>query len=997
VTDRGAVIWYLEKLIDWLNEDRWPIFASPQGPRLARADIERKLTIRTRDAGGAAADRDIGADALAGSFQRLVILGGSGSGKTWLAKRIARECAKRAWDALEAGADVDAVELPLYTTCSMLVQEKGHIREAAASAVNQVPGLGAGSIAASLRRFFGDRQAPILLVLDALDEATNPDSRVGEADKQPWRLVLTSRPNSWKKQVEINPDDPGYQVGDLQPLTYPEDVNAFIAKWFQIEGTPEKANSLTKEIEKRPDLRQSATVPLLLAFYCIAAGSEDNIPQIRSKLYDQVVRQLLVASWHGGTKIPKIEKCLDVLRKWAWSTVEHHPVSDVGLWTNEFPTSPDEYAPEVLEAVGHIAVSVSQSLGTIENEPVITRRFIHRSIQEYLVAQYVALQMTAEQASKELLSHIWYDPGWRQAAPAGLAMHRDRNQVLRELILRLYGSLPSPEELPLMDSCWEFRDFLSQVASMSSETDWDQDLAAVIGNARVQLALSEKFYITSAIFWPTSNREARSQLLGILRHQQDADATYLASNIISLSQTEEEMREACGELLEIMTATPDAWIAGELGWAIAKINPTAEQQSQARDIILTYMKDDSTTRYMASYAADLTTSPEDKWKTKEALTSMLFTENEAEWACHLADGISMLAPSLPERRAAIEYLLSFPISLTPYLILLCCHGLDAQEALSLLLELSELRARSLISTDVLDKVRELARTAPDRMRALRILLDIPWANFNVYNARDVTGTILALGPTVDDRIQLTQKIFGFLGPGTVLSLLPEIIRLAETEEQRAYARREVLKYLPQVDIIAALALIKQIMQLKPTVDELEQAFDATWEVGGIKFSFKRKDFSAAEGSDFSDCRPVSPVADDFSSRMRKVLLEELAGCTDAAGAADIAGKASWHHLSEEEKRQFRSILLNHLEATPVRESAKRLVHELTQLDPTSDDLATWCTWVAPPTTELLAAARRSSKFPDWFKLLSIPAVILHLLNTSTWVPEGERHHNGRSA
>jgi hypothetical protein len=103
----------------------------------------------------------------------------------------------------------------------------------------------------------------------------------------------------------IKPDETGHQVGDLQPLTYPRDVNAFIAKWFQIEGTPEKAGSLIKEIAHRPDLRQSATVPLLLAFYCIAAGSEDNIPQIRPKLYDQVVRQLLAASWHGGGKTPQ--------------------------------------------------------------------------------------------------------------------------------------------------------------------------------------------------------------------------------------------------------------------------------------------------------------------------------------------------------------------------------------------------------------------------------------------------------------------------------------------------------------------------------------------------------------------------------------------------------------------------------------------------------------------------------------------------------------------
>jgi AraC-like DNA-binding protein len=173
------------------------------------------------------------------------------------------------------------------------------------------------------------------------------------------------------------------------------------------------------------------------------------------------------------------------------------------LWANEFPTSTDEYAPEVLEAVGHIAVPIGQNLGTIEDEPVITRRFIHRSIQEHLVAQYVALQMTAEQASKELLSHIWYDPDWIQAAPAALAMHPKRSQVLRELLLRVYGRPHALLDEPLCDhladrlgpafgkttSCPEayqrWRDALGQLAiDVTPEPDYDDRIAAVLNHLR---------------------------------------------------------------------------------------------------------------------------------------------------------------------------------------------------------------------------------------------------------------------------------------------------------------------------------------------------------------------------------------------------------------------------------------------------------------------------------------------------------------------------------
>ena len=69
-------------------------------------------------------------------MQRLVILGGPGAGKTWLAKRTARRCAEEAIAALAAGSTLDEIELPLYTTCSRLFSAHGDIREAAVSALS---------------------------------------------------------------------------------------------------------------------------------------------------------------------------------------------------------------------------------------------------------------------------------------------------------------------------------------------------------------------------------------------------------------------------------------------------------------------------------------------------------------------------------------------------------------------------------------------------------------------------------------------------------------------------------------------------------------------------------------------------------------------------------------------------------------------------------------------------------------------------------------------
>ena len=88
-----------------------------------------------------------------------MILGGPGSGKTWLAMRTARICAEEALKGLEDGATLDEVELPLYTTCSRLINTSGDIREAAvSSALNWIGDLGGSRIVKALYLSFTERK-----------------------------------------------------------------------------------------------------------------------------------------------------------------------------------------------------------------------------------------------------------------------------------------------------------------------------------------------------------------------------------------------------------------------------------------------------------------------------------------------------------------------------------------------------------------------------------------------------------------------------------------------------------------------------------------------------------------------------------------------------------------------------------------------------------------------------------------------------------------------
>ena len=452
-----------------------------RGARPHAAAIERKLRVAVTDAGH---EQDLNADDLARRCQRLVVLGGPGSGKTWLAKRSARRCAEAALEALGAGASLDEVELPLYTTCSHLIRAGGDIREAAvSSAVDQLADLGGNRLSSTLRRFFTDRNASTLLVLDSLDEAHGSGERLRQADTLPWRIILTSRAIAWNYQLVVDEGNDSHRIGELQPLLYPDDVNSFVHRWFVQQ--PDRGEYVAAAIAGRPDLQPSATIPLILAFYCIVGGGGKALPDSRRDLYTLVLNRLLTGRWRAGhSRLPDLHACLEILEAWAWSGCLHDPLSGVATWADDIATEQRRLDAADEKALDHVAAP----LGAPDVDTGKTlRRFIHRSIREHLVARHVA-GLSAEQAATVLLPHLWYDPDWEYVNPAAIVAHANRDQLLRVLLRSATGSSRIPSDLAGIDAGWQIRELLVRIAAESHETDWSPEIAALIGRARVELA-----------------------------------------------------------------------------------------------------------------------------------------------------------------------------------------------------------------------------------------------------------------------------------------------------------------------------------------------------------------------------------------------------------------------------------------------------------------------------------------------------------------------------
>lgn len=403
---------YLRAQIARWNEPIW----HPRGRRVS--ELEQRLRVTaTRQTDPHCGQRLSAEVALAG-VDMLVVLGGPGSGKTWLARRYARQSAERALAALDGGASLDEVELPLLTTWDHWAQnEAGGLRERLVQAATSrgVDDIGGAPVTARLRRALTRPGARVLMVVDSLDEASDNPARGGQwtnlrdlssLPAQGWKVVVTSRHGAWTANNRGLGDH--VREVEMEPLDYPDDVTSFVLSWFQDE--PDRADQLLTQIKDRPELRRNATIPLLLTFYCLLAEDEKPIPPRRRELYTRLVNRLLTASWVDDRPAePDRQYVHSLLSGWAWSAVEH-AVTPTGLgnWTDAFiPPTPGR--SDQSRAIDHLAPR-----SEVDLEGITTRRFVHRTLLEHFVAQHLAT-LDTETVAKHLQPHLWFDPDWEIA------------------------------------------------------------------------------------------------------------------------------------------------------------------------------------------------------------------------------------------------------------------------------------------------------------------------------------------------------------------------------------------------------------------------------------------------------------------------------------------------------------------------------------------------------------------------------------------------------
>ncbi|MGK2957442.1 MAG: NACHT domain-containing protein, partial [Acidimicrobiales bacterium] len=590
---RSDLVVYLSTLIESLDVDPWPRIAKKGGPTLTPSALERRLMTTNQKANDESPK--VPADELGNNCSRLIILGDPGSGKTWLARRIARRAAETALDQLANNRGVDDIEIPLYATCAKFSElHNDDVRKAAISAsLAQMPDLGSTQLRESICKLLEERNGGVVLVLDSLDEAANATTRQLQnvANIGEWRFVLTSRPSSWANQVNLDTTNERHVEATLVPLAYPNDVEEIIDRWYI--NSPDEGKELKESLRNRPNLASAACVPLILAFYCLVAD-QGHLPETRRVLYQKVIRRLLVGPWHDtNVGMPaadiNIEACESQLQAWAWQAADHnHETSGLGAWLDEIPTARpyDALSKSNQLALSHICTPVGRPDIDLDTQ---TRRFIHRSIQEHCVAEHVA-KLSIDQAADILLPHLWYDRDWENAAPAALAAHAHREDLLKALLYRV-GHTTTPADVSIIDACDEFRRFLLRAGADTAESDWPT-LAGAISDHHLALITTETIdnldvTLGPILHWNINRPEFYKALLKTLDDTNNWAVAKLAVNgIVQLSPTAEELQVARKALLDKLNRTLNMYLVEELVAGIVQLSPTAEEQQVARKALL---------------------------------------------------------------------------------------------------------------------------------------------------------------------------------------------------------------------------------------------------------------------------------------------------------------------------------------------------------------------------------------------------------------------------
>lgn len=612
---------------------------------------------------------------------------------------------------------------------------------------------------------------------------------------------------------------------------------------------------------------------------------------------------------------------------------------------------------------------------------------MHRSIREHFVARHIAT-LPAEEAAVQLLPHLWYDLDWEYAAPAAIAMHPYREELLRLLIRQAATSDQFPAGLSAIDAGWEFRRVLVRVAAESNETDWSPEIREMIAQARKDLvSAGHTEGLSGDITWKTANRYLRDVLIDGLSDTYGSSCKAYVRGIVRLSITAEDKDLARAALIRHLAKTASIFgsRAADLAWGISRLDPTDAEKRMVLDTLsgLLIQHDAMDRSELLGALLRLDPAPDERREILDILLADLCAPATDMTSPGLLEGVNQFDLTAEDKRricsAILEQFASRlgrlsgrrPADLDAGMLALKMVTFDPSDderrrARNMLLRMLGHGSPIGLLDVVVYGIVALAVSDDDRRATRLAFLDLLTSQASEAVASVLAHGVIGLDPTAEEKRRVLGVLLKLMNRKTssrlAVALSGPLDRLNPTTEQAGQVRDVLLSMLDaEADGAAAAELASALTRLNPTTEDRVRA----------RASLFRLQADAVTARLAGKTVRLSRKA-RTQRRTQGTLHGSLVRITDVGVIRSLASAVAGLNPTPEEQCKIRDSLLGFLTVESDSAQAAQLIDSLAEIGPTIRDLRSWPTWAAAPTSELLAAARRRSALTDW--LAALPAL-----------------------